>query len=189
MGCENYKSEKGCTFGDKCRFRQVEAEGKPSKRSKKGGAKGSGALLKESIQLGCASQDSYPRKSIVREPGKLESKHAVKIFQRHLAQKGPLRGIIQECAPHARSPCGSKFGEISHEETLHQEGCARNARWDCRIFFTSSRIPTKPRSKLLLKQSARHSTPYPPQHSQPHPVIFPSVVPLSVAPVTHVHMH
>ena len=35
----------------------------------------------------------------------------------------------------------------------------------------------------------RHSTPYPPQHSQPHPVIFPSVVPLSVAPVSRVHLH
>ena len=50
--------------GDKCYFRHVEVEGKPSKKSKKGGAKGSVAILKESFQLGCVSQDSYPRKSI-----------------------------------------------------------------------------------------------------------------------------
>ena len=58
--------------------RHVEAEGKSSKRSKKGGAKGSVTILKESIQLGCASQDSYLRKCILREPGKFGSKHAVK---------------------------------------------------------------------------------------------------------------
>ena len=45
-------------------------------------------------------------------------------------RKGPSRGIIQKCAPHQRSPCAPKFGERSHEETLHQEGCARRAAWD-----------------------------------------------------------
>ena len=45
--------------------------------SKEGGAKGSVAFLKESTQQGCVSQDSYPRKSILRETGKLGSKHAV----------------------------------------------------------------------------------------------------------------
>ena len=76
--CLNYKSEKGCVHGDKGHFRHVEAEGKPNKKSKKGGAKGSVALLKESTQLGCVSQDSYPRKSIPSEEGKLGSKRAVK---------------------------------------------------------------------------------------------------------------
>ena len=45
----------------------VEPEEKPSKRSKKGGVKGSVALLKESTPMGCASQDSYPRTSIPTE--------------------------------------------------------------------------------------------------------------------------
>ena len=44
-------------------FRHVDAEERPSKKSKKGGATGSVASLKESTQLGCVSQDSYPRKS------------------------------------------------------------------------------------------------------------------------------
>ena len=42
--------------------------------------KGSVAILKESIQLGCVSQDAYPTKSNLREPGMLGSKHAVKIL-------------------------------------------------------------------------------------------------------------
>ena len=59
--CLNYKSEKGCVYGDKCHFRHVEADVKPNKKSKKGGAKGSVAILKVSTQLGCVSQDSYPK--------------------------------------------------------------------------------------------------------------------------------
>ena len=37
--CQNYKSEKGCVYGDGCHSRLVEAEGKTNKRSQKGGAK------------------------------------------------------------------------------------------------------------------------------------------------------
>ena len=33
--CQNYKSEKGCIFGDKCHFRHVETEGKPNKNQRK----------------------------------------------------------------------------------------------------------------------------------------------------------
>ena len=33
---------------------------------------------KESTPLGCVCQDYYPRKSILREPGRLGSKHAIK---------------------------------------------------------------------------------------------------------------
>ena len=98
--CQNYKSEKGCMYGDICHFRHVEAEEKPSKKSKKGGAKGSIALLKESTQLGCVSQDSYSRTSILRDKGKLGSKHAVKFSKgtRHQIKiwerKSPSQGII-----------------------------------------------------------------------------------------------
>ena len=62
--CKNlscgFKSEKGCTWR-KSHFRHVEAEEKANKKSKKGGAKGSVAILQESIEVGCVSQDSYPR--------------------------------------------------------------------------------------------------------------------------------
>ena len=44
--------------------------------------------------------------------------------------KGPSRGVIPKCSPHERSPCVPKFEERSHEETVHQERCARKAAWD-----------------------------------------------------------
>ena len=109
--CQNYKSETGCTHGKKCFFRHVEAEEKPNKWSKKVGAKD-------------------------REEGKLGSKHAVKFSRGTWHQikirerKGPSRGIMLKFEPHERGLCAPKFEERSHEETLHQERCARRAAWD-----------------------------------------------------------
>ena len=88
--CQNYKSEKGCANGDKCHFRHVEAEGKPSKKSKRG-AKGSVVILKESVQLGCASQDFYPRQFIPCEEGTSGPKHAVK-FSKSTCHQIKIRG-------------------------------------------------------------------------------------------------
>ena len=81
--------------------------------------------FRESTQLGCVSPDSYPRKSVLREEGKRGSKHAVKFSKGTWRQikirerKGLSQGIFQKCEPHERSPCAPKFGERSHEETLH----------------------------------------------------------------------
>ena len=133
--CLNYKSETGCACGKKCRFRHVEIDSQPSRKSNKSRGKGSVALLKESIQLG-VSQDSHPRKSILRKEGKLGSKHTVKFSKgtwHHIKireRKGPSRGFIHKCEPHERNLCAPKFEERSQEETLHQERCARRAAWD-----------------------------------------------------------
>ena len=86
--------------------------------------------------MGCVSQDSYPRKSILRETGRLGTQHAVKFSKgtwhqiKFRESKGQSRGIVQECAPHERCPCAPKFEDRSHEETLTQERCARKAAWD-----------------------------------------------------------
>ena len=83
-----------------CYFRHVEAE-KHSKKSKKGGAKGSVALLKESIQLGCVSQDSHPRKSILRKKRKIGIKSRRQILQGHLApnkNSGKKGSIARNCS-------------------------------------------------------------------------------------------
>ena len=134
--CQYFKSETWCKFGRTCFFRHVEGDEKPSKKSKKGGAKGSVVFFKEFTQLCCVSQDSYPRKSILRKERKLGSKHAVKFskgtWHQHKIRerKVPSRGIIQECAPHERSPCAPQFEERTHEETLHQERYARKAAWN-----------------------------------------------------------
>ena len=130
----------------------------PAKKAKKDGANGSVALLKESTQLGCVSQDSYPRKCILRERGKLGSTRAVKFSKstwhriKIRERKGPSRGIIPKCEPHERSPCAPKFQERSHEETLHQDRCARRVAWDLAKISTSSRMRTKLRFIHLLKQ-------------------------------------
>ena len=58
-------------------FRHVDVEGKSNKKSKKGGAKGSVATLKESIQLGCVSQDSHTADTFNR---------AIKLVSRILLQ-------------------------------------------------------------------------------------------------------
>ena len=98
-------------------FRHVEAEEKPNKKWKTCGAKGSVAMLKESTQLGCASQNSHPRKSILGKRGKLGSNHAVKFSKGTWHQikvrerKGPSGGIIHKCAHHERGPCAPKFEE------------------------------------------------------------------------------
>ena len=58
------------------------------------------------------------------------------ILEGHLApnskfgKERSMRRIIQKCAPHERGSCAPKFRERSHEETLHQERCARKAAWD-----------------------------------------------------------
>ena len=118
-------------------FRHVEAEGKPNKKSKKGGAKGSVAILKESFPLGCASQDSYPRKSVQRGSGKLGSKHTVKFSKEtwhqnffffknrekrvHLSKSVRFMSVVL-----ARRNSRKR----SHEETLYQERCAHQAAQD-----------------------------------------------------------
>ena len=82
------------------------------------------------------SQDSHPRKSILRKKRKIGITSRRQILQRHVApeknreRKGPSRGIIQKCEPHERSPCAPRFEERSQEETLHQERRARRAAWD-----------------------------------------------------------
>ena len=126
--CQNYKSETGRVFGNNCHFQHVEAEGKPNKRSKKGGARGSAAILKESIQIGCVSQDFYPRKFILREPGKLGTKHTTKLkFGKERVHREELSNSVRLMSVVL---CAPKFGKRSHEETLHQERCARKAAWD-----------------------------------------------------------
>ena len=83
--CLNYKSETGCKFGNKCDFRHVEADKKPSRKSKKGGAKGPVALLKESTQLCCVSQDSF-RQNLFYVKKENWTKSHRQILQKHLAQ-------------------------------------------------------------------------------------------------------
>ena len=130
--CLNYKSD--TVMEENVSSRHVEAEEKPSKKSKKDCAKGSVAILKESAQLACVSHASHPRKSIQRERRIIGIKNVPSFFPKALGTKSefgkePSPGIIQKCEPYESGLCAPKLSERSHEETLHQERFARKAAW------------------------------------------------------------
>ena len=110
--------------------------GSPIKSRRTVGVKGSVALLKESIQLGCVSQDYHPRKSIRRKIGKLGSNHTIKFSKgtwhhiKNRERKGPSEGVMQKCEPQDRNPCRKKFEDRTLQETLQQERCARREAWN-----------------------------------------------------------
>ena len=131
--CQNCKSESRCKYGDKCHLRHTEAGGKPSKKSKKSGEKGSVALLKETIQVGCVSHDSPhscgKRKLIgVNLHNQVLESHDAS--SKNSETKGPSPGIIQKCEPQERVLWASKFEERTKNEILRQERCARKAAWN-----------------------------------------------------------
>ena len=132
--CLDYKSDKGCKYGDKCRFRHVEVDVQPSKKSKKSGVTGSVAFFfLESIQLGFVSHAFHLRRSIPRKEGKSGSNHTVGHVAPH-HNSGQKRSIArrrsEKCEFHECNPCGPKFAERTRDETLHQERCACRVAWD-----------------------------------------------------------
>ena len=99
--CQNYKSEKGCIHGQKCFFRHVEAEEKPNKRSKKGGAKGSVAILKECTQL-VVNLEILIRENLFYVKRECWDRHTHRqILQRHLApsSNSGKKGSIARYSP------------------------------------------------------------------------------------------
>ena len=62
MSC--YKSELGCTFGDKCSFAHRQVEGQPSEKPEKDGDKIAVAITKDARQLVCVFQDTEPLESL-----------------------------------------------------------------------------------------------------------------------------
>ena len=83
--CQNYKTESGRRFGEKCVFWHTEVNSQPSKKPKKSGGKGSVASPKHSKQLGCVFQDFEPLKSKSIQPKStqfLGSKRSVHVSKR-----------------------------------------------------------------------------------------------------------
>ena len=112
-------------------------------------------------KLGCVSQNSYRKTSILREEGRLRSTHAVKLsrgtwHQMNIREtNGPSQGVFQKCEPHERGLCAPRFEERSQEETLHQERCARGVPWVLAKIFTSPKVRIKLRFSPLLKPGQR----------------------------------
>ena len=141
--CLNYMSEKGCVHGDKCHFRHVEAEGKPNKKSKKGGAKGSVAILKESYTIGLCIPRFLSEKIYSTWTWKIGNKTRRQILQRHLApnqtkfgKERVHRKVLSKSVRLVRSPCAPKRLWSKNDAPAKQRGIWRD-------FFTSSRIRTK----------------------------------------------
>ena len=118
--CRNYKSGNRCIRGNNCLYRHADDVETPSKRSKCESTQGAVAILKENKVQGCASQNSDPKKSILRKAGNT----------RLNASAGHARGVIQKGEPHDRNPCAPTFGERALEETSRQEEYAQKAAWN-----------------------------------------------------------
>ena len=148
----NYKSESGCKCGDCCHFRHTEACGQPVK-SKNSGGKGSVALLTE-CSIGMCSQDSFERKSILRENEKLKSNYTTKFSKTTMCHakiretKGPSQRFIQKCEPQERVPWAPKFEERTQNEILRQERWARKAPWNLAKDF--SKLKKESQGYVLL---------------------------------------
>ena len=135
--CLFCKSEKGCSFGEKCSYAHRQVEDQSSKRSKKNGFKSAVALLKSTRQLGCVFQDVEPPKSSsilrkstdIRKP--IRCVKFTKAVARHtdIRDQNPSLGMICPGDPHQRNPNAPKFEDRSQEETEWQEQGAREAAW------------------------------------------------------------
>ena len=111
---------------DKCRFRHVEADGQTSKKSKKSGGNGSVALLQESVQFGCASQDSHHS---------TRSKIGIKFTPSN--------------SPRARGNTKKKLGK----ERVHREASYRSVNFTCAIRALPS-LRRGHKTKLCTKKDA-----------------------------------
>ena len=92
--CQNYKSQSGCKFGETWSFLHREADRQPSKRPKKGGGKGSAALLKNAKRLGCILQSiGFFFYEALRPKRCLQFKKSTSRFCKILERKCPSLGV------------------------------------------------------------------------------------------------
>ena len=96
-----------------------------SKKSKKNDAKGSVALLKDSFQLGCVSQDAHPSKSMLRNGRQLGSNRAVTFSKgtwapdRKFGNERVHREESFKSVNLMSAVLAPRFEERSQDETLH----------------------------------------------------------------------
>ena len=134
--CLNHKSESGCKYGDKCRFRHAEVDGQPRTKSKKSCGKRISCLTEGVCTIGLCVSRIPSEKVYSTERGKIGIESLRQILQGHVAphkkfgkRKGPSC-VIQGCEPHECNPYAPRFEERTQDETLHQERCARRVAWD-----------------------------------------------------------
>ena len=135
--CSFYKSAEGCKFGDKCAFAHRRVEEQPTKKSKRSGNKSAVALLKETKNLGCVSQDVEPPRSssILRKSSTTMKPIRCARFSTAVLRNAKLRdqnpSLNKMCHQNSHQPCSNapKLEDRSLEETERQEHWAREAAW------------------------------------------------------------
>ena len=135
--CLFYMSENGCRFGDKCSYAHRQVDEQPSKRSKKNGDRIAVAVLKNTRQLVCVSQDMEPPKSssiLGKSSNILKPIRCVRFTEavlRHANIRDQKQSLGTICPGdlHQRNPNAPKFEDRSQEETEWQEQGARDASW------------------------------------------------------------
>ena len=128
--CQDYKSKTGCIFGRKCFFRHVEADGQPSKKSKKGGAKGSVAFLMEVCTLGLCVSRFLSEKIYSMERWKIGIKTRRQILQGLRAPKkkiGKERVHLEELFQSVRLMSVVLARQISERD--HMRRLCTEERW------------------------------------------------------------
>ena len=131
--CLDYKSDKGCKYGDKCRFRHVEVDVQTSKKLKKSGVTGSVAFFFGVYTIGfCVSCFSSEKiYSTERRKIGIESHRRTRgTTSQFGTEKVHREASFRKCEFHERNPCAPKFAERTRDETLHQERCACRVAWD-----------------------------------------------------------
>ena len=112
LECLFNKSENGCKFGDKCSYAHRQVDELPSKKSKNNGDRIAVAILKNTRQMGCVSQDMEPPKSssILRKSSTTSKPvHRVRFTKTvlHFANIRDTKlslGVICPGDPHQRNP-------------------------------------------------------------------------------------
>ena len=121
---QNYTSDSGCKFGDKCLY--TEADRQPSTKSKKSGGEGLVAFGEGVWTIGFC----FPRYRPTEEFSSTEErKIGIKLHRQRLQghvkireRKGPSQGFVQKREPRERDPCAPKFwrkGPSGHRAEKH----------------------------------------------------------------------
>ena len=96
--CQKYKSETGCIYGKKCRFRHVEAEEKPRKKSKRRWCGRITSPVEGVYTTGLCGSRFSSEKVYSTERKKIEIKSRRQILQGHVAtneNSGKKRSIAE----------------------------------------------------------------------------------------------
>ena len=133
--CRNYKSESRWIYGSNCLFRLADGEEMPSKRSKKESAQGAVAFLKQRKVQGCVSQNSDPKKSILRKAGQLKENASV-VLSKKVTLMSEILARLSLKKEHLRRPHDKKIAPAKQ-------------RGICREQHTSSKPIIKLRFILL----------------------------------------